>query len=245
RFFFPLLLPPDFHLNLFLAAGHDQLILVRRTLREDLIRDGVLQHGLNRSLKRSGAKCRIIAFLCHKLYRTVLHVQPDSLLPHSGRQFFDLKICDPAHIFLLQRMEYNDLIQAVDKLRTEGHFYSFHHTVLYILFPAFFLTLFISCKSERAFSGDLPRSDVGCHDDDRIFKAHCPSLGVCEMSVIQDLKECIPYIRMRFLDLIKEDNAVWFSRHHLRALSALVIASISRWGSDQLGDGILLYLFGH
>ena len=50
---------------------------------------------------------------------------------------------------------------------------------------------------------------------------------------------------MRFLDLIEQNNRIWFSAHCLGQLAALLVAYISRRRSDQTGDGVFLHVFTH
>ena len=50
---------------------------------------------------------------------------------------------------------------------------------------------------------------------------------------------------MRFLDLIEQNNRIWFSAHCLSQLAALLVAYISRRRSDQTGDGVFLHVFTH
>ena len=65
------------------------------------------------------------------------------------------------------------------------------------------------------------------------------------MSIIQNLKKNVKYIRMRLLHLIKQDNRIRIAANLFAELSALLIAHIS-WGrTNHLGDAVLLHIFGH
>ena len=50
---------------------------------------------------------------------------------------------------------------------------------------------------------------------------------------------------MGFLDLIKQDNGIWFPAHCFGELTAFLIADISWRCSDETGDGIFLHIFTH
>ena len=65
------------------------------------------------------------------------------------------------------------------------------------------------------------------------------------MSVIQHLKQDIEYIRMRFLDLIKEYHRIWMPSDFFAELSAVLMSYISRRGADQLGYAVFFHVFGH
>ena len=71
-------------------------------------------------------------------------------------------------------------------------------------------------------------SDIGGHDQDRIFKVYGTALGVGDTAVIEYLQQNVEDVRMRFLDLIEQNNRIWFSAHCLSQLAALLVAYISR-----------------
>ena len=88
-------------------------------------------------------------------------------------------------------------------------------------------------------------ADIGGHDQDRIFKVYGTALGVGDTAVIEYLQQNVEDVRMRFLDLIEQNNRIWFSAHCLGQLAALLVAYISRRRSDQTGDGVFLHVFTH
>ena len=65
-------------------------------------------------------------------------------------------------------------------------------------------------------------SDIGGHDQDRIFKVYGTALGVGDTAVIEYLQQNVEDVRMRFLDLIEQNNRIWFSAHCLGQLAALL-----------------------
>ena len=54
-------------------------------------------------------------------------------------------------------------------------------------------------------------TDVGRHDQNGILEVHRSALGIGDPSIIQHLQQHVEHVRMRFLDLIKQDNGVRFS----------------------------------
>ena len=65
------------------------------------------------------------------------------------------------------------------------------------------------------------------------------------MTVIQHLQKDIEHIRMRFLDLIKEDHGIGIPADLFTELAALLIPYISWRRTDQLGNAVLLHVLRH
>src|SRR3546814_4115266 len=65
------------------------------------------------------------------------------------------------------------------------------------------------------------RSQVGRHDDDRVAKVHRAALAVSQAAVIQHLQQYIEYIRVRFFDLVQQNNAIGLASHGLGKIAAL------------------------
>ena len=65
------------------------------------------------------------------------------------------------------------------------------------------------------------------------------------MPVIEDLQQNVKYIRMRFFNLIKENNRIWIATHLLAELSALLVANISWRRTDHLGNAVFLHVLRH
>ncbi len=65
------------------------------------------------------------------------------------------------------------------------------------------------------------------------------------MTVVEHLQQDIEHIRVRFLDLVKQKNAVGMTAHLLGELSALLVSDVSGRRSDQLRNRMLLHVFRH
>ncbi len=63
-----------------------------------------------------------------------------------------------------------------------------------------------------------------------------------EPSIFQKLEQNIEYIRMSFLDLVKEYYGVWFFANRLSQLASFFITYISRRRTDKLCDFMLLHI---
>ena len=88
-------------------------------------------------------------------------------------------------------------------------------------------------------------TDVGGHNQDRILEIDSFAGRIRDTSIIQNLQQDVKYIRVRFLNLIEEDNGIRFAPYCLGQLTALVISDISWRRSDQTGNGMFLHVFTH
>ena len=70
-------------------------------------------------------------------------------------------------------------------------------------------------------------------------------MGVCDMSVVQNLKKNIKYIRMRLLDLVEQKHTIWITPYFFTELSPFIISHISRRRSDKFGHTVFLHIFRH
>ena len=140
------------------------------------------------------------------------------------------------NVVFCQWFEHNCFIQTVQELRTEVCTQILHDQVSRLFGDAA-----VVLNAVQQILG----SDIGGHDQDRIFKVYGTALGVGDTAVIEYLQQNVEDVRMRFLDLIEQNNRIWFSAHCLGQLAALLVAYISRRRSDQTGDGVFLHVFTH
>ena len=140
-------------------------------------------------------------------------------------------------------MEHDDVIDPVQKLRAEDAIHLTHHGALHRLIVR--LLVISAAESEFLRGYDLLRTGIRCHDNDRIAEINLPALCVSEISFIQHLQQHIEYVRMRFLDLIKQHNGVGVPPHLLGQLSALIVPDIAGRRADHLRDIELLHILRH
>ena len=73
-----------------------------------------------------------------------------------------------------------------------------------------FITCFCASWSDIAIFVNtiqqIWRTDIRCHDQNRILKVYRSALRICDTSIIQYLEQYIEYIRMCLFDLIKKNN---------------------------------------
>ena len=133
---------------------------------------------------------------------------------------------DLLHLLLAQWMEDQNLINPVQKLRTENQLHFVHDITFHPLIVS--SRIFPGIESQFLRIDDGLGTCIRGHDDDRIAKIHLTPLGICNMSVIQYLQENIEHIRMRFFNLVEQDHGVRMPAYLFAELPAFVMSHISR-----------------
>ena len=92
---------------------------------------------------------------------------------------------------------------------------------------------------------ELFGTEIGSHDDDRIFEVHSTSLSIGQASIFEDLKEEIVDIEIPFLELIKEYYRVGLTADFLCEKSSLFVSHISCSRTDELRSARLILILTH
>src|SRR5579885_1391030 len=156
-------------------------------------------------------------------------------LPHQ-------QIDDAKQIFIAQRVEDDDFVQAVQKLRIERPLHFVHHHFFHRL-PAGLVRPALEADARALLQ--VPRAEVGSHDDDGIAEIHRIAESVRQLAVFKNLQQDIENVRMRLFDLIQQDDRIRRAANTLRQLAALFVAHVSRRRANELRNGVLLHEFGH
>ena len=137
---------------------------------------------------------------------------------------------DVLNLLLLQGLEGDDVIHTVQELRTEEV-----HQHLLNLF-SIHLTLVLH---------DFAAAQVTGHDNQGVLKVHAATLTIGQATIIQNLQQYVEDICMGLFDFVQQDDAVGMTAYSLGQLATLVIAHISRRGTNQAGHSVLLHVFAH
>src|SRR5699024_7860734 len=97
-------------------------------------------------------------------------------------------------LFFLQRMEDNNIIYPINKFRAKMLTYNIHYRLFHLL-----ITI-----HTRHLLNEMGAQIRG-HHHDTITKIYGTTVTVCQPSIIQNLKENIKYIGVRFFYLILQD----------------------------------------
>ncbi len=92
---------------------------------------------------------------------------------------------------------------------------------------------------------DVPRAEVGRHDDDRVLEVHDPALGVGQATVLQDLQQRVEDVRVGLLDLVEEDDGERLAADLLGQLAALFVTHVSGRRTEETRHRVLLAELRH
>ena len=133
-----------------------------------------------------------------------------------------------------QPVEQQDFVQPVEEFRPEAGAHDLHHL------PARGVD-----RLARRQRGEEFAAQIGGHDDQDVAEIDRPALAVGQPAVVEHLEQDVEHVRVGFLDLVEQQDAVGPPAHRLGQRAALVVADIARRGADQAGDGVLLHIFRH
>src|SRR5690606_37761503 len=145
------------HLLVFAGVHEDGVALVEPAL-EHFLGQRVLHQPLDGPPQRPGAELRIVAFLDQQLLGRLgeLHVHAPlrELLGQVGQHDVD----DPPDVFLVQRVEHDDLVDAVQELGPERAAQLVHDLLLHVLMGL--LLVFHRAEADAALALDFMRPHV-------------------------------------------------------------------------------------
>mmetsp|Transcript_9323 Transcript_9323/g.42427 ORF Transcript_9323/g.42427 Transcript_9323/m.42427 type:complete len:337 (+) Transcript_9323:873-1883(+) len=216
---------------------HDRLLVLGDFTAEDGLSQGRLQQVLHRALHRPRAKAGIVASLAEHLKRRLVHAQANLAVLEPTAHALHLLLDDLSYLAEVQRIEYDVLVDAVDKLRSVVPADSLHHPLPPVSLGAVAVVV-------HALEHEL-RADVRRHDQDGVLEVHHPSLAVRHAAVVQDLEQHVEDVAVRLLHLVEEDDAVGPAPHSLRELATFLEADVTRGRADEPGHRVLLHVLAH
>eukprot|EP01132_Coremiostelium_polycephalum_P016380 gene16379-biopygen8373 len=128
----------------------------------------------------------------------------------------------------------DDGVQAVAEFRRETLLDHFHGVGRVILMSK-------ANGSPRGRFG----TGVGGHDHDHVAEVRLAPVVVGQGAVVHDLQQQVEDFRVRLLDFIEQQYAMWLLGDRLGQQAALVEADIARRRTDQARDGVTLHVLGH
>ena len=132
-----------------------------------------------------------------------------------------------------ERVEDDDLIDAVDELGPEIRLHLAHHRQLdQLVIVAGHLL-------------DHLAAEVGGHHDDGVLEVHRPPLPVRHAPVVEHLQQDVEHVRVRLLDLVEQNHAVRLATHGLGQVTALVVTDVAGRRADETRDRVLLHELAH
>src|SRR6266704_2288042 len=133
----------------------------------------------------------------------------------------------------IERVEHDDLVDAVDEFRPELRLHLCHDRRL------------DEAGVVARHLLDHLRAEVGGHHHHRILEVHGAALAVGHAAVVEHLQQHVDHVSVRLLDLVEQDHAVGLAPHRLGEVPALVVADVAGRRADQPRDRVLLHELGH
>src|SRR4051812_11498739 len=225
------------------ALDHDGR--ARRELRpQDEVRQRVLDVALDRATERAGAHGRVPPLLDEQVLGVLGQLQLQLAVRQRLADAAQEELDDRLDLLLLQLVEHDHVVDAVEELGAEDLLQLSHDPVLHVVVRDAGLVVGDG-EAERRVASDLLGADVRRHVHDRVTEVDRPALGVRQAPVLQDLQEDVEDVRVRLLDLVEQEHAVRLPAHGLGELAALVVADVARGRADQARHGVLLHVLGH
>src|SRR5690625_4283709 len=222
---------------------HDHDLTAAELAEENLLRERVLDLALDRPAQWPGTEHRIEAVFGGQLLRGLGQLQTHVLVPQSLVQTGDHEVDDPHDLVLRELVEHDGVVDTVEELRTEVLLKLFLHLVLH---PHVTQRLVVGRREPEVDPlGDVPGSEVGGHDDDRVLEVDHPALRVAEPPVLEHLQQRVEDVRVRLLDLVEQHDRERVPAHLLGELTTLFVADVPGWGPEQPRDSVLLRVLAH
>src|SRR5579864_3171614 len=210
---------------------------------EHVVGERVLDIALDCAAQRPGAHRRVVALVDEQVLRLVRELDRDLVVRHLLAQALQQQVDDRLDLFLVQLVEDDDLVDAVEQLGAEDLLQLAHDAALHLVVgePA----LVADREAERLVLRDRRGADVRGHDHDRVPEVDAAPLGVGQLPLLQDLEQDVEHVRVCLLDLVEEEHRVRLAAHGLGQLAAFVVPDVARRRADEPRHGVLLHVLRH
>mmetsp|Transcript_88732 Transcript_88732/g.173544 ORF Transcript_88732/g.173544 Transcript_88732/m.173544 type:complete len:436 (-) Transcript_88732:1393-2700(-) len=228
------------------ADDHEQVppvVVHRRALAssqfsgDDLLRQGADDEALEPPPQGPGAELGVVGLGKRMLHRGVRDRHLHALLAQPLTHIAELESHDLVQHRPRERVEHNNVVQAVQQLGSERPADGRDALLLrrrHILLAA---------GARRGQQWRL--AHVRGHNEHRVRAIHRPPLRVRDAPVVQQLQQHIEDVGVRLLQLVEEDHGVGVAAERLRELAALLVADVTGGGTDEPRHSVFLHVFGH
>src|SRR5262249_17598317 len=174
--------------------------------RLDLLLDGALE--------RPGPVDRVVAAVREIVTRRLAELEREVAIRQTECEPAELDVDDLPYVLAVERVKDDDVVDAVQKLRTEVLPERRQHLVADGLVRA-------ACR------GDGLAAEVGGHDDDGVLEVDRSTLAVGEPAVVEQLEQHVEHVVVCLLDLVEQQHAVRAPANGLGELATLLVADVS------------------
>src|SRR3954447_16957485 len=238
-------LPGLRRLRLGVAPGDDELVVLavdgdRRSVADvasdQRPRDARLDLALDEAPQRARAVDRVVALARDERARRLGDLEREPPVGEAGAGAGELEVDDLLDLLEGERLEEDDLVDAVEELGAEARSQLGHHALARVLAD---LAVLVDPVEQ------VHRADVRRHDDDRVAEVDRAALGIGQAAVVEQLQEGVEDVGVGLLDLVEEHDAVGLAPHGLGELAALLVADVPGRGAHQAADRVALLVLAH
>ena len=211
-----------------------------------MLGDLVLDELLDGALQRARAVLEVRALLDEHVLGRGADLEADLLLREARADVAQEDVDDLRELFATERMEDDELIDAVEEFRLEDVAHFAEHSLLGRVLRLLLLVAGADGEAEgrRALLQEVC-TGVTRHDDDGVAEVDGASLAVRQAAVVEHLQQDVEDVGMRLLDFVEQDDGVRLAAHGVRELAALLVADVARGRADHARDGVLLHVLRH
>ena len=135
---------------------------------------------------------------------------------------------------LVHIVEYHDVAKAVDELRLESLLHLLEHVA----------TTAATAVKSHTQSGMLS-TGIACHYEHHVAEVGMAALVVGEARIVHHLQQDVVDVLVSLLYLVEQQHAVRSLAYGISEQAAILITHITRWRTNELGNGVLLGVLTH
>src|SRR6478736_5400330 len=230
-------------LRLALALGVDLDVLAGREVPEqDPLRQGVLDLALDGAAQRTRTEHGAVALLGEQVLGGLRELHAHVLVLEPLVELGDLEVDDLDDLVAAQVREDDGVVDTVEELGPEVLLELVGDLGLH---PLVVRAAVGSGREAHVGLGDVPRAEVGRHDDDGVLEVDHPTLRVGEAAVLEHLQQRVEDLRMGLLDLVEENDREGLAAHLLGELATLLVTDVAGRRAEQPAHRVLLGVLGH
>src|SRR4051812_13594894 len=230
-------------LRLALALRVDPDVLPGAELgEEDLLGQGVLDLALDGAAQRARTEHGVVALLGEQVLGRGRELDAHVLVLEPLVELGDLEVDDLRDLLAVEVGEHDRVVDAVEELGPEVLLELVGDLRLH---PLVVRAAVGSGREAHVGLGDVPRAEVGRHDDDGVLEVDHPTLRVGEAAVLEHLQQRVEDLRVGLLDLVEEHDGERLAAHLLGELAALLVADVAGGRTEEPADRVLLGVLGH
>ncbi len=103
----------------------------------------------------------------------------------------------------------------------------------------------ITCRNLHLAWDAYCAPGIGGHHEDYVSEVCLLTLVIGQSGIVHHLEQDVVDVAMRLLNLIEQEHAVWCLADGIGQMSAVLIAHVSGWRTDEFSHGMLLGVFTH